>query len=150
MSFPKWAPEHHRGSCAEGESSGKCIFLPWINTPCNGLTMAVTHSCLKKEQGNSMERGVWSSSPLSGAVGPNLEQGAPWKGQERFCGTILGLLLLPMEFSAIPAILWLLLWRTRHPHFPIFPSLWKEQMTGNVSPCRGQPAMGWVCWWNLG
>lgn len=79
VSRPKWAPEHHRVSCTEGESSGKHSF-PWINPSSHGLTMAVTPSCLKKEPGNSMERGVRSSSPLPGAVGPRSEQGKVRKG----------------------------------------------------------------------
>lgn len=149
VSSPQWAPEHHPVSCTEGQSAAKCFF-PWINTPCHGLTTALTLSCPKKEQENSMERGVWSSSALPGAVGPSPEQGAPWKGQERFCGTMLGSLLSPMECSAIPAVLWLLLWLMRHPHFPIFPALWKEQMAGDVSPSRSQPAVGWVCWRETG
>lgn len=145
VSHPKWAPEHHRVSCTEGESSGKHSF-PWINPSSHGLMMAVTPSCLKKEQGIP-----WKE--VSGAPHLSLELWVPGLSKERpgkVCGTVLGLLLLPTECFAIPAMLWFLLWLTRHSNFLIFPALWKEQMTGNASPSRNQHARedtGWGgCW----
>lgn len=90
---------------------------------------------------------------MSGAPHLSLELWVPGLSKERsgkVCGTVLGLLLLPTECFAIPAMLWFLLWLTRHSNFPIFPALWKEQMTRNASPSRNQHARedtGWGgCW----
>lgn len=98
VSSPKWAPEHHRASCPEGRALE--------NAPSHGLTTAVTPSC-PKNQGDSVKRGVQSSSPLPGAVpavpglsqGPSPEQGAPWKG---FVGQSPGMLCNPSNAVASP------------------------------------------------
>lgn len=77
---------------------------------------------------------------------PALSEERPGKARRGFVGQSWGCCCSPGDALQCQQCCGFSCGSQEHSDFPIFPALWKERMTGNVSPSRNQRATGWLCW----